>query len=108
MKVKEEIAHKSNVLSNTEVKEHIATGEEVEYYEDEAYDEGKMVHLLKLKVSELPCPGEHSQSTDLPLSREIGLDLSWLSSSASVRTLAKINLSVVICVLITIFKARGF
>ncbi|CAO1413954.1 unnamed protein product [Diamesa tonsa] len=93
---------KSNDVDNNAIEHQISNGEtEPEYYDDEPEGDNKLVHLLKLKVSELPCPEELSDPTELPLSREsIGLDMSWVKDSAATVVLAKFTLTIPLIVLV--------
>lgn len=93
-------------ISNNDIQVFKQTEEGAEYYDD-AYvgEEPKNVHLMKQQMNKLPCPEELSDPTELPLSREsIGLDLSWLSSSASHRTftISSLYLSVIISILFSV------
>jgi hypothetical protein len=62
--------------------------EETEYYDDEP--DGKTMCLMKLNSTELPCPEEANDHTELPLSREsIGFDMSWVkvvTASSSIKS----------------------
>lgn len=98
---------KSNDVDNNAIEHQISNGDtETEYYDDEPEGDSKLVHLLKLKVSELPCPEELSDPTELPLSREsIGLDLSWVKDSAAATVvLDKFTLTIPLIVLVFTFS----
>lgn len=58
--------------------------DDIEYYEDESYDDKKTSQLLQLKQKELPCPQQYREQLEHPSTREfIGFDLSWIHSSAT-------------------------
>lgn len=58
--------------------------DEIEYYEDESYDDKKMTQLLQMKQRDLPCPQQYREQLEHPSTREfIGFDLSWMRSSAT-------------------------
>ncbi|CRK99190.1 CLUMA_CG012505, isoform A, partial [Clunio marinus] len=69
--------HKTNKILHNAIDHPLSeTEDETEYYDDEP--DGKTIMLMKLKTSNLPCPEETSDPTELPLSREsIGFDMSW-------------------------------
>lgn len=72
--------------------------DETEYYDDEP--DGKTFQLMKLKTSNLPCPEEASDPTELPLSREsIGFDMSWVKvvSASSTLRFSLCSLLLVVC-----------
>ena len=96
----EQTMQKVRGITNNEIQIFKPTDETAEYYEDDSYgEEPKNVHLLKQQVNKLPCPEELNDPTELPLSREsIGLDLSWLNSDASNKslTISSLYLSIII------------
>ena len=58
--------------------------DDVEYYDDESYDDQKKTPLLQIKQRDLPCPQEYREQLEHPSTREfIGFDLSWMHSSAT-------------------------
>lgn len=58
--------------------------DEIEYYEDESYDDKIKTQLVQIKQRDLPCPQEYREQLEHPSTREfIGFDLSWIGSSAS-------------------------
>jgi hypothetical protein len=60
------------------------SADEIEYYEDESYDEKKTTNLLQMKRRDLPCPSQYREQLEHPSTREfIGFDLSWIHSSSS-------------------------
>ena len=61
--------------------------DEIEYYEDESYDDKAKTQLVQIKQRDLPCPQEYREQFEHPSTREfIGFDLSWIRSSAPQRT----------------------
>lgn len=76
-------------------------GDEIEYYEDESYNDKQTTQLVQIKQKDLPCPQEYREQLEHPLTREfIGFDLSWMGSSASS---TQRTMSVLILALITHF-----
>lgn len=56
--------------------------DDIEYYEDESYDDKRTSQLLQLKQKELPCPQQYREQLEHPSTREfIGFDLSWIHST---------------------------
>jgi hypothetical protein len=55
----------------------------VEYYEEESFEERRTIPLMRLKQKDLPCSQQYREQLEHPSSREfIGMDLSWIRSSA--------------------------
>jgi hypothetical protein len=72
---------------------HHDSEDEPEYYEDEPGAKILTVTLMKLKQSELPCPEEASDPTELPLSREsIGFDMSWVKVISPASSTLRVSL----------------
>lgn len=89
----------SKILHNAIERPPQDVEDETEYYDDEP--DGKTFTLMKLKASNLPCPEEASDPTELPLSREsIGFDMSWVkvvSSTSSTLRISLCSLLLIVC-----------
>lgn len=58
--------------------------DDIEYYEDESYDDKKFTSLLQMNAKDLPCPKQYIEQIEHPSTREfIGFDLSWIRSAAT-------------------------
>jgi hypothetical protein len=93
-KPKNPLHHKSHQLDHNAIERpHHESEDEPEYYEDEPDAKILTVSLMKLKQSELPCPEETSDPTELPLSREsIGFDMSWVKVISPASSTLRVSL----------------
>lgn len=91
-KSKDSLLHKTHkIFHNAIERPQHEPEDETEYYDDEP--EGKTVTLMKLNTTELPCPEEASDPTELPLSREsIGFDMNLVKVFTSTSSTLRISL----------------
>lgn len=83
MKTKERTTSVRVKVNADDVMKKQILNDEIEYYEDESYDDKKMTQLFQLKQRDLPCPQQYREQLEHPSTREfIGFDLSWIRSSA--------------------------
>lgn len=101
--------HKTNRIDHNTIEHQTINVEddEPEYYDDEP--DGKTVRLMQLKPSNLTCPEEMSDPTELPLSREsIGFDMSWVKVVASSRSSSSLPVSISFLLLLLIASTSIF
>lgn len=103
-KPKDAFQKTSKILHNAIDRPPQDAEDETEYYDDEP--DGKTIQLMKLKSSNLPCPEEASDPTELPLSREsIGFDMSWVKVVTSTSSTLRISIcSLLLIVCLNILK----
>jgi hypothetical protein len=95
--------HKANRIDHNNIERPPSTevDEEPEYYDDEP--EGKTVRLMQLKASNLTCPEEVSDPTELPLSREsIGFDLSWVKVVQSANSSQRNSFNILLLLIVSV------